>query len=356
MILERPSRELRPFRRHIVWTGFVAAMAVMPAAAVPPQRSESRQPIPVPAVMAFVDAFHDHRLVAVGEVHRNEQLHGLIRSLLNDTRFLPNGGDIVVEFGNGRYQELMDRFTAGEDIRSEELARVWRETVNILVWDAPVYEQVFRTVRSVNQVRESGRRLRVVLADPPIDWNGIRDRAAWEEIAATRDRHAADVIEREVLNRGHSGLLIFGSGHVQNENAFGRFDKRGRIREPNLAELLQREHPGITFFVVADWMSRALDARLAGWRAPAMVRLKGTWLGNTPVGPPGTPRFEDLADAFLYLGPTASLSTSTPSPAIYRDRAYLQELIRRDGIQGGANASELQRLSARFLDGKSPRP
>lgn len=53
----------------------------------------------------------------------------------------------------------------------------------------------------------------------------------------------------------------------------------------------------------------------------------------------------DLADEFLHLGPSASLTSSTPSLETYRDKAYLRELFRRNEIQGGANTAELQRLS-----------
>lgn len=95
-------------------------------------------------------------------------------------------------------------------------------------------------------------------------------------------------------------------------------------------------------------MTPQLDARLARWRAPALARLQGTWLGDVSVGPPtDTPRLEDLADAFLYLGPTSSLTTSMPRPEIYCDTAYLRELLRRDAIQGGANAAQLQRFEAK---------
>src|SRR5262245_41998666 len=254
---------------YALWPRSIAAMlALVVLTAMPANRTPAQprisNPIPRPAVAAIVNAFDDHRLVAIGEMHRNEQVHALIRSLLHDRLFLPNGGDIVVEFGNARFQALMDRFTSGEDIPSPDLVRVWRETVNILVWDAPVYETFFRTVRAVNQTREAGHRLRVVLADPPIDWSNIHDRAAWEQVAAVRDRHAADVIDREVLNAGHLGLLIFGSGHVEHEDAFGP----DPVRSPNVAELLQQAHPGVTLLVMADWMTKALDARLAGWHPP----------------------------------------------------------------------------------------
>jgi hypothetical protein len=84
-----------------------------------------------------------------------------------------------------------------------------------------------------------------------------------------------------------------------------------------------------------------------------LARLKGTWLGDTHIGPwSSTPRFEDIADALLYLGPATTLRTSLPSPEIYADTAYLRELIRRDAIQGGANSAELRRLRMKYLRGK----
>jgi hypothetical protein len=328
--------------------GLAMAVTTVDINAVGGQRAALTEPLAQPGVDAIIEQFADYRLVAIGEVHRNQQVHDFIVTLLRDPRFLPSGGDIVVEFGNARYQDVVDRYTSGESVASPELARVWRDAVNILVWDAPVYERFFAVVRSVNQRRLQRRRLRVVLADPPIDWSAIHDHSVWEQISDTRDRHAADVINREVLATGRRALLIFGSGHVQNERAFDAYGKPSRIRPPNLAELLQDAHPGASLFVVADWMNEQLDRRLTKWQPPAFARLKGTWLGNMHVGPPSnTPRFEDIADAFLYLGPTASLTTSVPSPEIYRDSAYLRELVRRDTIQGGANSAELRRLSAR---------
>src|SRR5213076_1928531 len=147
-------------------------------------------------------------------IHRNQQVHDLIVTLLRDPAFLSQGGDVVVEFGNSRYQAVVDRFVAGRHVSHDELVHVWRDTVNILVWDAPVYERVFTTVRSVNRNRPPARQLHVVLADPPIEWSAIHDRASWEAIASSRDRFAADAIERDVLARGRRALLIFGSGHV----------------------------------------------------------------------------------------------------------------------------------------------
>ena len=169
-------------------------------------------PRPRPAVDAIVRAFQTYPLVAIAESHRNQQVHDFIVSLVSDPHFLQQVDDVVVEFGSARYQDVIDRYTAGEAVPRAELRRAWRDTVNILVWDAPVYERFFRIVRSVNQHRP--RRLRVLLADPPLDWTTIHRREDWEQAAATRDEHAAEVVEREVLAKQSGNGREFGVKRV----------------------------------------------------------------------------------------------------------------------------------------------
>ncbi|MFL5619487.1 MAG: hypothetical protein ACJ79A_13950 [Gemmatimonadaceae bacterium] len=298
---------------------------------------------PRDAVAAITSALDAYPLVAIGEMHRNQQVHDLIVALVRDARFLPSGGDVVVEFGNARYQDRIDRYIAGGTVDQKSLSQVWRDAVNILVWDAPVYERFFATVRDVNRSRSAAHRIRVVLADRAIDWAVITDRATWEQIAGTRDQHFAEVIEREVLGRGRHALLIFGSAHVEHERAFDPYGK------PVLADLLDAAHPHATLYVTADWMNAETDSLLARLRPPVLIPLNGTALGEAHLGPPP---LEELADAFLYLGPTSSLTTSVPAPQLYSDTVYLRELLRRDAIQGGANAAELRKWRLRFLDGR----
>ena len=78
----------------------------------------------------------------------------------------------------------------------------------------------------------------------------------------------------------------------------------------------------------------------SGWYPPAIALVKGTWLGEMTLG---GPRFEELADAFLYLGPLDTLKQSVPPEEIYQDASYVAELARRDRIQGGFNRDEIQR-------------
>jgi hypothetical protein len=314
-------------------------------------------PEPQDAVQAVLAAFDRYDLVALGEAHRNQNVHDFALALIRSADFPRKVNDIVVEFGNGRYQSVMDRYVDGADVPAPELRRVWRDTVNILVWDAPVYERFFSVVREVNRHLPKVGRIRVLLGDPDFDWGRIDSNEQWEKVAAQRDTHAAGVIVKEVLQKRRKALLFYGSPHLTRESAYLAFG--GRTQAPSLTEMLERDHDRKVFVIwpeMAGWGEISESyGRLAGWRAPSVALVKDTWLGNQTLGPPGeTPRLQELADAFLYLGPVRSLRQSVPPAKLYRDAAYLAELKRRDRISGGFNSDELQRWTN--LLKRDPRP
>src|SRR5258708_19115142 len=108
-----------------------------------------RKPAPRNAVQAILGAFDRYPLVALGEFHRNQQEHDFILSLLRSPDFPSKANDIVVEFGTARYQDLTDRYIEGGPVTLDQLKPVWRDTVNILVWDAPVYQRFFEAIREI---------------------------------------------------------------------------------------------------------------------------------------------------------------------------------------------------------------
>jgi hypothetical protein len=308
-------------------------------------------PIARPAVDAILRTFDTFPLVAIGESHRNQQIHDFIVKLVSDPRFASKVDDVVVEFASATHQDIVDRYTDGQPIPISSLRRALRDTVNILVWDAPVYERFFKTIRTVNQRRKDGRKIRVLAADPPFDWSraGHDD---WIKVAATRDEFAASLVEREVLAKRRRALLIFGATHVTRDSAFDAYGA-APDRRPTVAELLAARHPGSIFLIwshVPGYMARTLDPQLVAWKKPSLAALSGTWVGRSTIGPPGqSPTLERLADGFLYLGPTWRMTTSTPAPQLYSDKEYLRELIRRDQIQGGIDAAELEPLRRKYL-------
>ena len=179
------------------------------------ERTSALPAVPLEPIAAIVDAFRSHDIVALDEGnHGNEQGHAFRLSLIRDERFSRSVNDIVVEVGGARYQDVMDRFTAGEDVPYNVLRKVWEDiTQPHGPADRPIYEEFFRAVREVNADLPRERRLRVLLGEPPIDWETVRTRDEMMRWLLQRDTHAVEVIQREVLAKGRHALAIYGGLH-----------------------------------------------------------------------------------------------------------------------------------------------
>jgi hypothetical protein len=322
-------------------------------------------PVTVGGVDGILAAFSSFPLVALGETHRVQEESDFLAALLHHPAFPDAVDAVVVEFGNALHQPLVDRFVAGEPVPSATLRLVWRDVVGALygLLDAPMYEQFFRTVRAVNRRLPPAKRLRVLLGDPPVEWARAKRRQDVEPWLGRRDEHFAEVVIREVLERGKRALLVAGASHFFR---FSAFEPRAGV----VVQRLERQHPGASFVVLphcgfADTPEfAALEASLAAWPVESLARLEGTWLGALDArdvlgadtvaewggftGRDGQPvervTLEALVDAYLYLGPRATLTVSAPNPAIYRgDLAYLAELQRRWRLLWG-DRMEVERL------------
>jgi hypothetical protein len=95
-----------------------------------------------------VDAFRSHTLVALGEVHGREADQTVRLALIHDPRLPSVVDDIVVEFGSAEFQDVKDRFLAGDAVSEEVLQKVWLNAAP--AFHQPMYERFFREVRSVN--------------------------------------------------------------------------------------------------------------------------------------------------------------------------------------------------------------
>jgi hypothetical protein len=171
---------------------------------------------PVNAISAIINAFRTYDVVTLGEgPHGNERGHRFRLSLVRDRRFLETVDDVLVEFGTGRYQAVMDRFINGEAIPYHTLRRVWEDTTAAdPTWERPIYREFFETIRAVNAASPK-RRIRVLLGDAPIDWAAVKTRDDLRRWGILKTRHATDVIKREVLAKRRKVLVIFGDSHLQ---------------------------------------------------------------------------------------------------------------------------------------------
>lgn len=319
---------VRPLRR----LGLFLLLTLAADSSVAQQPVPTRPAVPVDPIAAIFDAFRSHSLVAIGEPHGNEQAHAFRLSLIRDPKFPATVNDVVVESGNARYQDLMDRFVRGEDIPDDTLRDVWQNTtVPNTVWDSPIYEEFFRAVRAVNASLPSERRLRVLLGDPPIDWDSVHNREELLKWLSDRERHPADVVRREVLAKQRRALIIYGDGH---------FFRKTQI--DTLASLLAAV---TTPFVISTSTSAklpALQPDVSSWHAPSLALVKGTVLGAADLAsyyplPPDHQRgrLEDSFDALFYLGPASAITVARLPPARCADRRYMEMRLRRMALDPG---------------------
>ena len=313
-------------------------------------------PLPPNDVEALIGLFDDYPLVALGEDHGVQEIHDFIGVLVRHPAFPSRVNDIVVEFGNALYQDVMDRYVAGEDVPLAELRQVWRNTTQganwgtAQTWESPVYLQTFAAVREANRALPPSRRVRVLLGDPPIDWGQVRREEDALPFLEQRDSHYAAVVERDVLDRGRRALLVAGVLHVLRDPNIRDPTPRPGFR-PNVVTIVDHHHPGKTFVLVPHMghpveldPDRSLERRLASLPVPSIARIKGTWYGK--LGCFTDPRTgaatysEDQADGMCYLGPGDALTLTEPSPFIYRDDAFFHELQRRHLLMTGGPLPE----------------
>ena len=131
----------------------LSALAVILAlgSCAPAQTQPPRPAMPIEPIGAIVQQFKSHTVVALGDNEASVQGSEFRIKLVRDRRFTAVVNDIVVEFGNSRYQDLVDRFTRGEEVPPGSLPHVWQDTTQVeYTWDLPIYEQFFQAVRKVN--------------------------------------------------------------------------------------------------------------------------------------------------------------------------------------------------------------
>lgn len=104
----------------------------------------TNEPDPSDAIEGIVKAFDQFPIVALGEAHGLQEEADFIAQLVRHPDFSAKVNDIVVEFGNALYQDVIDRYVAGKEVPLSELRQVWRNTTQFFVWDAAIYEQFYR--------------------------------------------------------------------------------------------------------------------------------------------------------------------------------------------------------------------
>src|SRR5262249_19198234 len=147
-----------------------------------------------PAIIAL---FQTYDVVGMTAAHGMKDLDDFILTLVRTPGFAGVVNDVVVECGNSRYQSVLDRYIAGENVSLVQVQKVWRETTAPHMCSvSSFYAQLFPLIRRINQSLPSAKGLRVIAADPPINWTTIASRSDYGRSFADRDSSIAAVVER----------------------------------------------------------------------------------------------------------------------------------------------------------------
>lgn len=313
----------------------------------------AQAPRPQDAIPAIVAAFGTHDIVTLSDPHGNVQVQAFLLSLVRDPRLPRAFNDIVIETASARYQDAIDRFVRGDDVQMAVLRKAWEDhtVANSLGIQA---EELIRTVRAVNAHLDDDRKLRVIAGDPPIDWDNItsaQDHRRWIEL---RDSYPADLIRRQILDRGRRALVVYGEGHLQRRQIVINYDM-STWQAQTVVSLLERER-GVRIFNIWTLLDRnvSLPEGIESWPVPSLAVLRGTILGARDFGLYSrglgdgsrvgikdgrlvplprdewkAMRMEDEFDALLYLGPPASMTGVTIPAALCEDSEFVRRRLQR---------------------------
>ncbi len=313
--------------------------------------------VPVDPLSAIVDAFASHDVVAVSEAsHGEEWGYAFLLSLLHDRRFVDAVDDIVIENGSARYQDVADRFVRGENVSAEALSQVWRNTVTPGPADDEWWVRVFQAVRAVNASRARNRQLRILAADPPIEWESVHTQAEHRKWVDMRDTFPADLIQREVLAKRRHALLRYGQMHYQRKQLVANYESEGDAQ--TIVSRLESLYHARVFTIWTSRVIPAIQANAAAWPVPSVALIRGTQLGaadftvyypseamgrfalrdgkadfsrRIPRAEWKTLRAEEQFDAVLFPGAEPS-PPARPSRDRCADTAAITELLRRMAI------------------------
>jgi hypothetical protein len=308
------------------------------------------QPVPVEPIGAILDAFKTVDVVGLGAGEGHGDVAGpgaFVVSLIEDPRFAVLPIDIVVENANARYQGVMDRYLAGEEVQATELQHVWNDTTQPLAMratgDIPA---TYQALREVNRRLPTDRQHRALLGDPPVDWDRVRTPADFRRWLEQRDTNPAEVVRREALAKRRKALVVYGSGHLQRKQQASNYVMDSPLAQ-TVISLLERD--GIKTFIITGIEERD-EAK--SWPVPSLAIIRGTTIGAEDVPPLGLPRVsvnddgtfvpipkerwatmkrEDQYDAVLRLAPHVAAEIS---PAVCTDRSLVEEHLRRIALTG----------------------
>lgn len=283
----------------------------------------------------FTRLLQSHSLLALGDIHGSQKPVELLISLLNYPDFSIQIDDIVVEFGNARFQALADQYVlAGSDVNDKELQKIWRDTLFFMAWQTPQYRRLIDALQRYN--KQHSKKIRLVLAEPEFNWQTVTAEN-WRALTQLREEGYTKRIEQEVVAKQRKAILLFGTFHHIKSPVV--LKSQLKLFTSVVARLSARQVQ-----VVSIWphMGAALPKQ---YRPPMLLNLADDPYGHTPASSissrfPDSLQMKDVADYYLYLG--EDHRDAEPDMVNRNDLLWRKEMHRRARLIGGRVRTQVE--------------
>jgi hypothetical protein len=169
--------------------------------------------------LAFISQkFKAYDVVLLGEMHRRKQDVEFVKSLI-PYLYGRNGVRIIAwEFGASDLQDEVDTLVNAPEF--DEPKAIWILRTSKVYWNCQEYLDVFRVIWRLNRDLAPGRdRVRFLQLDYAVNERKLNSpdpdvRMEERKRRLERDRHMADITDKEVLQKGEKALWYSGLHHA----------------------------------------------------------------------------------------------------------------------------------------------
>lgn len=294
------------------------------------------------ATTAITKAFEQYDVVAIGDYHWNEGTLRYAIELIKSGSLPLTVKNIVVEFGNAKYQYTLDDYINGEDVSQNSLQEVMRGSLYFMAWMPEIYREFFTVVRTHNMASARHNRIKVHLAEAPFDWEKLTEVSEWETAAKTKTAHFYKV-SSELLDKEQKALLIFGAFHLI--KATSEYTSATTEKNWPLATRLKKHYPN-KIFTIWPLTDPVVVNALDPLDKNSLVFTKNTpikELRMIDILPKSRYKLAEMGDmnaevgllfdAFLYVGKTERITLFPRS--VMNDEVWVGEMQRRVDLIGG---------------------
>ena len=304
----------------------------------------------------ILQTFKTYNIIGISENHAQINSNDFYLKLLSNKDFQNTVKVIIVEFCSTGYQDILDKYIAGDNVGYDEVKTAWRETGQNIdgLWERPIYFNLLKKVREVNSTLPKEKRIRVLAGDPAIDWKSVNTREDYNSYSNKRDFPPAELAFEYGINRGQKVLIIYGGGHLRKLS-----DERKDSTFWTIPTLINKRKPGSIIIIdFVDTRRINFNEDFTHWPLYSLIDLNNNEIGNWDamkyswfygtnrandkewLKPFEGHKIKDYMDALLFLGERKDMKYSEIPKNIFQDDTFWNELNRRNKIMFGEPLDE----------------